>query len=510
MSATAIDSGCGPRLTADPRHAELPQPNEETGQDTYPRNVSTSPSTWSAIRMGRSTSSTCYPHLAAVEGQVHPWIHPTRRELPRPGAPLPALLHGPRCDRLHVAPTTEATARSGAELLLSRSPSQLHERFDPRIFRSSSRRSLTDASTRQVVYPSGLSEALRLTPTSHGRSRSPTTTSGSSSSPTRRRSPTWTVYAEKGSGIETAVRIGLDDLSVGQVVDDSNPFFTRDGDVNQEDITNRRRARLGPTRCFHFSLTAQSRRRPLLAPERPRRARAVARRSGAAAARHCARTVESSTARSFTRQPIGGRRSPVSSPTTGKGTPMSRFRLRLWLAVSILALGTAIAGGVVAATQSSDEQALQPTRHAGRSRHRVAGQRAAREDDARGEAASRSSCCRTSWSPTTRSATGSARSSASPTRSGSTSCSTIAVEESRLKIPILFAFDTIHGFRTIFPIPLGAGASFDPQVASDDHTYRRARVGRRRAQADLRADGRRLARAALGPHRRGRRARTRT
>src|SRR5919198_1301230 len=47
----------------------------------------------------------------------------------------------------------------------------------------------------------------------------------------------------------------------------------------------------------------------------------------------------------------------------------------------------------------------------------------------------------------------------------------IAVEESRLHIPMMFAFDTIPGFRTIFPIPLGAGASFDPKVASDDHTY---------------------------------------
>jgi beta-glucosidase len=36
---------------------------------------------------------------------------------------------------------------------------------------------------------------------------------------------------------------------------------------------------------------------------------------------------------------------------------------------------------------------------------------------------------------------------------------------------MLFAFDTIHGFRTIFPIPLGAGASFDPRVAFDDHRY---------------------------------------
>ena len=46
----------------------------------------------------------------------------------------------------------------------------------------------------------------------------------------------------------------------------------------------------------------------------------------------------------------------------------------------------------------------------------------------------------------------------------------IAVEQSRLHIPMLFAFDTIHGFRTIFPIPLGAASSFDPQVAMDDAT----------------------------------------
>ncbi|HEY3088702.1 MAG TPA: beta-glucosidase BglX [Jatrophihabitantaceae bacterium] len=46
----------------------------------------------------------------------------------------------------------------------------------------------------------------------------------------------------------------------------------------------------------------------------------------------------------------------------------------------------------------------------------------------------------------------------------------IAVEQSRLHIPLLFAFDTIHGFRTIFPIPLGTASSFDPQVAMDDAT----------------------------------------
>lgn len=38
----------------------------------------------------------------------------------------------------------------------------------------------------------------------------------------------------------------------------------------------------------------------------------------------------------------------------------------------------------------------------------------------------------------------------------------IAIEESRLKIPMLFGFDVIHGYRTIFPIPLGEAATWDP------------------------------------------------
>jgi len=46
----------------------------------------------------------------------------------------------------------------------------------------------------------------------------------------------------------------------------------------------------------------------------------------------------------------------------------------------------------------------------------------------------------------------------------------IAVERSRLHIPILFAYDTIHGYRTTFPVPLAEAASFDPGVAGDDFT----------------------------------------
>jgi beta-glucosidase len=41
----------------------------------------------------------------------------------------------------------------------------------------------------------------------------------------------------------------------------------------------------------------------------------------------------------------------------------------------------------------------------------------------------------------------------------------VAMNESRLKIPVLFGFDVIHGYRTIFPIPLGEASSFDPALA---------------------------------------------
>lgn len=40
----------------------------------------------------------------------------------------------------------------------------------------------------------------------------------------------------------------------------------------------------------------------------------------------------------------------------------------------------------------------------------------------------------------------------------------IAVERSRLHIPILFALDVIHGYRTIFPIPLGLSATWNPDL----------------------------------------------
>src|SRR5277367_6174671 len=41
-----------------------------------------------------------------------------------------------------------------------------------------------------------------------------------------------------------------------------------------------------------------------------------------------------------------------------------------------------------------------------------------------------------------------------------------AVEKSRLHIPLLFGADVIHGYRTIYPVPLGLAASFDPQLVT--------------------------------------------
>ena len=37
----------------------------------------------------------------------------------------------------------------------------------------------------------------------------------------------------------------------------------------------------------------------------------------------------------------------------------------------------------------------------------------------------------------------------------------VAVEESRLKIPLLFGMDVIHGYQTVFPIPLGLSCTWD-------------------------------------------------
>lgn len=55
----------------------------------------------------------------------------------------------------------------------------------------------------------------------------------------------------------------------------------------------------------------------------------------------------------------------------------------------------------------------------------------------------------------------------------------LAVEQSRLGIPLLIGDDVIHGFRTIFPIPLGEAASWDPEAMEKN-----ARIAAREAAAE--------------------------
>lgn len=55
----------------------------------------------------------------------------------------------------------------------------------------------------------------------------------------------------------------------------------------------------------------------------------------------------------------------------------------------------------------------------------------------------------------------------------------VAVEESRMKIPMLFGMDVIHGYETTFPIPLGVAATWDMQAVEQS-----ARIAATEASAD--------------------------
>ena len=47
----------------------------------------------------------------------------------------------------------------------------------------------------------------------------------------------------------------------------------------------------------------------------------------------------------------------------------------------------------------------------------------------------------------------------------------VAVQESRLKIPLIFGLDVIHGFKTTFPVPLGEAATWQPEIVEMSAHY---------------------------------------
>jgi beta-glucosidase len=148
---------------------------------------------------------------------------------------------------------------------------------------------------------------------------------------------------------------------------------------------------------------------------------------------------------------------------------MSRRTRRVTAALAAVVVSAGAAGGVVAATQSSDEAALAPTRRPadrGIERKVNALVKKMTTDEKLQQVQLLSDGQITDADA--KAGVGGVFSLVDPAKINH--YQHVAVEQSRLHIPILFAYDTIHGFRTIFPIPLGAASSFDPKVASDDAT----------------------------------------
>jgi len=148
---------------------------------------------------------------------------------------------------------------------------------------------------------------------------------------------------------------------------------------------------------------------------------------------------------------------------------MRSIRRNAAIALSIVAASAVAAGGVVAATQSSDEQALAPARHGGdggieRKVDRLLRQMTLDEKLQQIQLLSDGQIT----DADAKKGVGGVFSLVDPAKINH--FQHIAVEQSRLHIPILFAYDTIHGYRTIFPVPLGAASSFDPDVATADDT----------------------------------------
>jgi beta-glucosidase len=147
-----------------------------------------------------------------------------------------------------------------------------------------------------------------------------------------------------------------------------------------------------------------------------------------------------------------------------------RRRRAVALGIVALALGLLVAGAVARSSDSSDETALAPTPHQttddaveGRINHLVAQmtlqeklEQLTNESDGQVTDAD------------AKAGVGGVFSLTDPAKINH--LQHIAVEQSRLHIPILFAYDTIHGYRTTFPIPLAEASSFDPAVATADDT----------------------------------------
>ena len=185
----------------------------------------------------------------------HRFIHgftPIAGNLPGQGALYPQLFTGLNIEDF-TCPSTKANARSSARMYLT-APSSYMSAADPRIFgdretvvrNAATGRSYTPRDYRRLFRDAGLGWVNPIANHYIGfvKFADP------------RHFPQVDVHAEKGSGIATVVGAVLPNLHVGQVLDPTTAhFFTRDGDVNQEDITNGAVRAWRNMRCFRFQLT---------------------------------------------------------------------------------------------------------------------------------------------------------------------------------------------------------------------------------------------------------------
>jgi lecithin-cholesterol acyltransferase len=187
-------------------------------------------------------------------GWKHKYIHGLTAiagNFPGQGATYSLLFVG-----LNIAdftfPATAENALSSARMYQS-APSTYISMADPRVFDEqevviadqSTGKQYTPVDYRELLSDAGLDWALPIADTYIGYLHMSDPSSF----------PFVDVYAEKGSGLETVVGLGLADLSTGQLLDDSTQLFTRDGDINQEDLTNEAVAAWSAMPCHRFSLT---------------------------------------------------------------------------------------------------------------------------------------------------------------------------------------------------------------------------------------------------------------
>jgi lecithin-cholesterol acyltransferase len=188
-------------------------------------------------------------------GWKHRYIHgftPLAGNFPGQGVLYPVLFTGLNTQDF-TFPQTSENAASSARMYISQ-PSTYLSASDPDVFGkrevvvrdNSTGRSYTPRNYRRLLADAGLSSARPIADHYIGFVKFAD----------RAHFPNVDVYAEKGSGIDTIVGAPLANLSVGQVLDPTTtPFFTRLGDINQEDITNNAVRVWRRMRCFRFSLT---------------------------------------------------------------------------------------------------------------------------------------------------------------------------------------------------------------------------------------------------------------